>query len=138
MTIKNQKYLHLAFAAAGIALLLIFAFTNDGGYGSGLLCGMGSSLTVIGVLQMIKLRRLTSNPEKAADYEISQKDERLQFLAHKARSAAFVISLYAQLAAGLIAQFVFQQKAVCMALCFAVCFQSLLYTGLYYYFAKKY
>lgn len=138
MTIKKQKHLHLAFIVIGIAVMVIFAVTNDGSYSSGLLCGMGSSLTVIGVLQMLKLRRLTSTAEKAVEYEISQKDERVHFLADKARSTAFVIGLYAQLTAGLIAQFAYGQKAVCMVLCFAVCFQSLLFTALYYYYGKKY
>lgn len=136
--IQKQRKLHLALVLIGICIFLVFACTNDGSYQSGMLCGLGSSLTVIGVLQMIKLRRLTSTPEKAAEYEASQSDERVHFLAEKARAVAFVVSLYAQLAAGLFAQFALGQKLVCTVLCFCVCFQSLLFVALYYYYAKKY
>lgn len=136
--IQKQRKLHLAFALIGICIFLVFACTNDGSYQSGMLCGLGSSLTVIGVLQMIKLRRLTSTPEKAAEYEASQSDERVHFLAEKARAVTFVVNLYAQLAAGLFAQFALGQKLVCTVLCFFVCFQSLLFVALYYYYAKKY
>lgn len=136
--IKKQKYLHLTFVLIGIGILLIFALTNDGSYQSGLLCGLGSSLMAIGILRTIKLRRLTSSPEKAEEYIASQSDERVHFLAQKARGVTFVISLYAQLAAGLSAQFFFGQKLMGMVLCCSVCIQSLLFAALYYYYAKKY
>lgn len=136
--IKKQKYLHLTFVLIGIGILLIFALTNDGSYQSGVLCGLGSSLMAIGILRAIKLRRLTSSPEKAEEYIASQSDERVHFLAQKARGVTFVISLYAQLGAGLSAQFFFGQKLVGMVLCCSVCIQSLLFAALYYYYAKKY
>lgn len=136
--IKKQKYLHLTFVLIGVGILLIFALTNDGSYQSGVLCGLGSSLMAIGILRTIKLRRLTSSPEKAEEYIASQSDERVHFLAQKARGVTFVISLYAQLAAGLCAQFFFDQRLVGMVLCCSVCIQSLLFAALYYYYAKKY
>lgn len=138
MNIRNKKLLYLSFVIIGAVIWLIFAATNDGSYQSGLLCGMGSSLAVIGAAQLTKLRRLTAAPEKAADYEASCKDERLHFLLDKARSAAFIIGVYVQLGVGLVAQFAFGQKLLCSVLCFIVCFQCLLFVALYYFYARKY
>lgn len=138
MTIKHQKLLSMTFLVIGIIIWIIFTLTNDGSYQSGLLCGMGSSLAVIGILRLVKLRRLTASAEKTADYEAACKDERLIFLANKARSVTFVISVYVQLAVGLVAQFAFGERLLCTVLCGMVCFQCLLFTALYRFYSGKY
>lgn len=136
--IKKQKTVAISFLVIGLIITLIFAVSNAGDYNSGILCGMGTSLTVVGLVRLVKLHRLSQNPEKAADYEAANQDERVVYIANKARAMVFLISVYAQLAAGLIAQFVFGQRLVSMVLCYSTCFQCLLFVVVYRYYAKKY
>lgn len=136
--IKKQKIVAVSYLAIGLIITLIFAFVNADDYNSGILCGIGTSLTAVGFIRLIKLHRLSKNPEKAADYEAANKDERVHYIANKARALVFLISIYAQLAAGLIAQFVFGQRLLSMVLCYVTCFQCLLFVAVYWYYSKKY
>lgn len=136
--IKKQKAAAISFMIIGLIISLIFALTGADDYNSGLLCGLGTSLTVVGIIRLVKLHRLSRDPEKAADYEAANKDERVVYIANKARALVFLISIYAQLAVGLAAAFVFDQRLLSMVMCYFVCFQCLLFAAVYYYYSKKY
>lgn len=138
MTFKKQRTLAISFLVIGLLISLVFAFTGGDDYNSGLLCGMGSSLTVVGIIRLIRLHRISRDPEKAADYEAAQKDERVLFIANKARAVVFIVSIYAQLAVGLIAQLVFDQRLLGMVMCYFTCLQCLLFVAMYHYYSKKY
>lgn len=138
MSIKHQKTLSATYIIVGVVMWILFAMNNSGDYQSGLLCGLGSGLTVVGAARLVKLHRLTSSAEKAADYEAARKDERILFLSNKAKSAAFIIGIYLQLAVGLVAQFVYGERLLCTVLCGMVSVMCLLYTALYYFYVKKY
>ena len=81
---------------------------------------------------------LMRDPEKAADYDASLKDERTVYVANKARSMAFFICIYVQLAAALLAILVFDQVLVGQVLCGLTCLQGLLYTVFYWHYDKVY
>lgn len=138
MIMKKQKRVYLSFLIIGLIITSVFFFTGEETYNSGLLCGMGTSLTFVGLFRLLRLRRLSTDPEKAADYEAANKDERMIYIANKARAMVFLISIYAQLAIGLIAQFVFDQRLLCTALCYLTCFQCFLFVAVYRYYSHKY
>ena len=65
--------------------------------------GLGCGLFVCGAVRLLRVYRLSRDPEKAADYDASLKDERTAYVANKARSMAFFICIYVQLAASMLA-----------------------------------
>lgn len=138
MSIKNQKRLSVSFIAIGLLIGVIFAFFGDDGFNGGLLSGMASALTVLGIVRLVRLGRIEKDPDRAADYEAANKDERVIYIANKARAMTFAVSVYVQLAVGLIAQFCFGQRLLCMVLSYLVCFQCFLFVILYRVYAKKY
>lgn len=138
MNIKQQKTLSVTYIIIGVVMWILFALNNSGDYPSGLLCGLGSGLTVVGAARLVKLHRIASSEEKAADYEAARKDERILFLSNKAKAVTFIIGVYLQLAVGLVAQFVYGERLLCTVLCGMVSVLCLLYVALYYFYAKKY
>lgn len=138
MSIKHQKTLSVAYIIVGVVMWILFAMNHSGDYQSGLLCGLGSGLTVVGAARLVKLHRLTSSAEKAADYEAAGKDERILFLSNKAKAVTFVVGVYLQLVVGLVAQFVFGERLLCTVLCGMVSVLCLVCVALYYFYAKKY
>ena len=138
MTLKNQKKWAILWVIVGAALWIIFTAIGGEDFRSGLLSGMGSAFIVIGVIRFVRVRRWEKDPEKAADYEAALKDERTVYVSNKARSVTFFVSVYVQLAAGLIAIYVFDQRLLGQVLCYLTCFQCLLFTVLFRVYNKKY
>ena len=99
---------------------------------------IGGGLTAVGLVRLLRVRRLSRDPEKAADYDASLKDERTAYVANKARSMTFFICVYVQLAAALLAILVFEQPLVGQVLCGLTCLQGLLYTVFYWHYDKVY
>ena len=138
MTLKNQKKWAILWVIVGAVLWIIFTAVGGEDFRSGLLSGMGSAFIVIGAIRFVRVHRWEKDPEKAADYEAALHDERTVYVSNKARSMTFFVSVYVQLAAGLIAIFVFDQKLLGQAFCYMTCFQCLLFTVLYRVYNKKY
>ena len=109
-------------------------------------CGVTVSVSTVsvassgfcGAVRLLRVYRLSRDPEKAADYDAMLKDERTVYVANKARSMTFFICVYAQLAAGLLALLVFKQPIIGQVLCLVTCAQSLIFCGTYWYYNKKY
>ena len=76
--------------------------------------------------------------KKQLAYDASLQDERTAYVANKARSLTFFICIYAQLLAVLAAILVFHQPLIGKVLCALTCIQSLIYTGCYWYYNRKY
>ena len=100
--------------------------------------GLGCGLFVCGAVRLLRVYRLSRDPEKAADYDAMLKDERTVYVANKARSVTFFICVYAQLAAGLLALLVFDQPVIGQVLCLVTCAQCLIFSGTYWYYNRKY
>ena len=137
MKLKEQKKFGILWLSIGAALFLAGLLLGETGYSS-YISGFGGALMGVGAARLLRVRRLSRDPEKAADYEASLRDERTAYVANKARSMAFFISIYVQLAAGLLAILVFDRPLVGQVLCGLTCLQGLLYTLLYWHYGRKY
>ena len=132
MNLQEQKKCGILVTAIGLVMFAIGFLLGDvhmGDFYSGLGCG---------AVRLLRVYRLSRDPEKATDYDAMLKDERTMYVANKARSVAFFICVYAQLAAGLLALLVFKQPIIGQVLCLVTCAQSLIFCGTYWYYNKKY
>ena len=120
MKLKEQKKLGILYLALGAVLFLV------------------GLLTDVGAARLLRVYRLTRDPDKAADYDASLTDERTAYVANKARSMALYICIYVQLAAALAAILIFKQTLVGQVLCALTCLQTLVYTGCFWYYNRKY
>ena len=102
------------------------------------LASVGGGVCVLGLVRLLRAARFNRDPDQAADYDASLQDERTAFVANKARSLTFFICIYAQLIAVLVAILIFHQPLVGKVLCALTCIQSLVYTGCYWYYNRKY
>lgn len=134
MKLKEQKKFGILWLSIGAALFLAGLLLGETEYGS----YIGGGLTAVGLVRLLRVRRLSRDPEKAADYDASLKDERTAYVANKARSMTFFICVYVQLAAALLAILVFDQTLVGQVLCGLTCLQGLLYTVFYWHYDKVY
>ena len=134
MKLKEQKKFGILWLSIGAALFLAGLLLGETGYSS----YIGGALMGVGAARLLRVRRLSRDPEKAADYEASLRDERTAYVANKARSMAFFICIYVQLAAALLAILVFDQTLVGQVLCGLTCLQGLLYTVFYWHYDKVY
>ena len=121
MKLKDQKKLGILYLVLGAALFLVGLLT-DAVEKTNWLSSFGSAIAVVG----------------AADYDASLTDERTAYVANKARSMALYICIYVQLAAALAAILIFKQTLVGQVLCALTCLQTLVYTGCFWYYNRKY
>ncbi|MGI5825448.1 MAG: DUF2178 domain-containing protein [Bacillota bacterium] len=99
------------------------------------LIGFGVAFAVVVLLRMIMLIWRTRDEESKYEYNMSASDERTVYLAHKARSIAFYISVLAE-AVLLIVMFILENP-IYQWLAYLLCAQCLLYAGCYYYLRAK-
>ena len=88
MKLKEQKKFGILWLSIGAALFLAGLLLGETEYGS-YISGFGGGLTAVGLVRLLRVRRLSRDPEKAADYDASLKDERTAYVANKARSMTF-------------------------------------------------
>ena len=108
MKLKEQKKLGILYLVLGAALFLVGLLT-DADEKTNWLSSFGSAIAVVGAARLLRVYRLTRDPDKAADYDASLTDERAAYAANKARSMALYICIYVQLAAALAAILIFKQ-----------------------------
>ena len=137
MKLKEQKKLSILYLVLGAVLFLIGLLTGADEK-TNWLSSFGSAIAVVGAARLLRVYRLTRDPDKAADYDASLTDERTAYVANKARSMTFLICVYVQLAAALLAILVFEQPLVGQVLCGLTCLQGLLYTVFYWHYDKVY
>ena len=137
MKLKEQKKLGILYLVLGAVLFLVGLLT-DASDAMNWLSSFGGAITAVGAVRLLRVFRLTRDPDKAVDYDASLTDERTAYVANKARSLAFYIGIYAQLAAALAAILFFKQTLVGQVICALTCVQSLVYSGCYWYYNRKY
>ena len=138
MKLKSQKNFGIILIIVGAVLEALFFLLQNFDYKGGVLCGMGSCFVFIGLIYLLRVRRLSKDAEKAADYEASVTDERTAYIVSKARSVTFYICIFAQLIAGLVCIFFLDQRVIGEVLTYLTCFQCLLYYVILVILNKKY
>ena len=93
MKLKEQKKFGILWLSIGAALFLAGLLLGETEYGS-YIGGFGGGLTAVGLVRLLRVRRLSRDPEKAADYDASLKDERTAYVANKARSMTLFICVF--------------------------------------------
>lgn len=136
MKLKEQKKFGILWLSIGAALFLAGLAWNTAS--ASYVSGFGGGLAGVGIARLLRVRRLSRDPEKAADYDASLKDERTAYVANKARSMTLFICVFVQLAASMLAILVFDQVLVGQVLCGLTCLQGLLYTVFYWHYDKVY
>ena len=135
--VKKQKNFGILWLSVGAAVFLAgLLLGND--RGGDYISGVGVGLMAAGLVRLLRVHRLSHDPGCAEEYEASLTDERTAYVANKARSMTFFVSIYAQLIAGLLALWVFDQPRVGQALVGLTSLQGFLYAGLYWYYNRKY
>lgn len=137
MKLKKQKKFGILWLSIGAALFLAGLLLGETGYSS-YISGFGGALMGVGAARLLRVRRLSRDPEKAADYDASLTDERTVYISNKARSMTFFICVFVQVAASMLAILVFDQVLVGQVLCGLTCLQGLLYTVFYWHYDKVY
>ena len=137
MKLKEQKKFGILWLSIGAALFLAGLLLGETEYGS-YISGFGGALMGVGAARLLRVRRLSRDPEKAADYDASLTDERTVYISNKARSMTLFICVFVQLAASMLAILVFDQVLVGQVLCGLTCLQGLLYTVFYWHYDKVY
>ena len=128
MKLKEQKKFGILWLSIGAALFLAGLLLGETGYSS-YISGFGGALMGVGAARLLRVRRLSRDPEKAADYDASLTDERTVYISNKARSMTFFICVFVQVAASMLAILVFDQVLVGQVLCGLTCLQGLVFTG---------
>ena len=128
MNLQEQKKCGILVTVIGLVMFAIGFLLGDAHMGD-FYSGLGCGLFVCGAVRLLRVYRLSRDPEKA---------ERTMYVANKARSMTFFICVYAELAAGLLALLVFDQPVIGQVLCLVTCAQSLIFCGTYWYYNKKY
>ena len=78
---KNKSYLtSVVYIIIGIVLFILSLMSKLDEFWS----GMGSALFVMGVIQLLRFRRINNNPEYREKVELELHDERNHFLRNKA------------------------------------------------------
>ena len=137
MKLKEQKKFGILWLSIGAALFLAGLLLGETEYGS-YISGFGGALMGVGAARLLRVRRLSRDPERAADYDASLTDERTVYISNKARSMTFFICVFVQVAASMLAILVFDQVLVGQVLCGLTCLQGLLYTVFYWHYDKVY
>ena len=137
MKLKEQKKFGILWLSIGAALFLAGLLLGETEYSS-YISGFGGALMGVGAARLLRVRRLSRDPERAADYDASLTDERTVYISNKARSMTFFICVFVQVAASMLAILVFDQVLVGQVLCGLTCLQGLLYTVFYWHYDKVY
>ena len=137
MNLQEQKRCGILMIVIGLVLFAVGYLLDEAHMGN-FYNGLGCGIFACGAVRLLRVYRLSRDPEKAADYDASLTDERTAYIANKARSMTFFICVYAQLAAGLLAILVFDQALIGQVLCLVTCAQSIVFTAVYWYYNKKY
>lgn len=136
MKLREQKRFGILWLVVGLSLIAVGLAlrTPEGTFFSGL----GGGLIAAGLVRIVRVHRLRRDPERAVDYEASLKDERTAYIANKARSLTFFVCIYVQLVVGLIAMLFDKTLLIGQTLCFVTCVQCLVFSGIYWYYNRKY
>ena len=97
--LKIRLGVAIGYMVLGVLLCVVFGGKIvDNGYAFAL----GTALIAVGALQLWKYFRITKSDERVRKREIAEKDERNVSIAHRAKSAAFTVSILLVCAASIV------------------------------------
>jgi len=87
---KQRLYVALSYILLGIVLLAAaFAGRSDNYFFS----AFGFALMVMGILRLLRYRKITASEQTLRKQELAESDERMRMIAERARSWAFSLSV---------------------------------------------
>lgn len=134
---KNNRLFKISVAEIVIGVIIeLLAFSGVVEDGS-VLTGIGSGILAVGVVQLLRVFRMESNPEYKKRMETASKDERYAFISMKAKEAAFGIYLIIA-AVFCMAWMLLGHKEQGMLAAMSICLLVLLYAVMFRILAGKY
>lgn len=133
MKLKEQKRLGTMYFLIGAVLAIVGYFAENSW-----LAPFGGGVCVLGLVRLLRAADSAVIPNRRLIMMLRFRTSEQHMLQNKARSLTFFICIYAQLLAVLAAILVFHQPLIGKVLCALTCIQSLIYTGCYWYYNRKY
>ena len=112
--ISQKLFIYFVLLITGVAIFLASFIPqfreklqqNSSEFLSGFYCGVGSGITAISILNIIKLNKILKDEKKIKEYEISQKDERIQHITREGAFITFYLVYYLVFIGSVIGSFV--------------------------------
>lgn len=99
--------------------------------------GFGGGIAAVGLVRLINGVKYRRDPGLAKQMDVSQKDERVSFIATRARAWAFHISAFGSAAAVLVLKFMGREElAMCVSL--VLCGMLVVYSAVFAVLQRKY
>lgn len=137
--IEKKKRITLILIGTGALLHFVAAFIpQSAGEVKEYLIYFASAMMVTALIRMLRLFRLSKDPDAVEELEAAGTDERLQFIVSRARALTMMISVFAEIALGLIFTLLMNQKTIGSVLSYTACVQCVIYTVTYRILEKKY
>ena len=131
---KNKSYLtSVVYIIIGIALFILSLMSKLDEFWS----GMGSALFVMGVIQLLRFRRINNNPEYREKVELELHDERNHFLRNKAWAYAGYLYVIGSAVMAIVFK-VMGYDTLSMFASSTTCIMLVLFWVSFYYLRSKY
>ena len=88
--LKQRLYIALSYIAIGIALIAADALNH---FENTFIFSFGVTMLVMGVIRLIRHRKITKDDASIRKQELSETDERIRMISERARSWAFSYSI---------------------------------------------
>ena len=88
--LKQRLYIALSYIAIGIALIAADALNH---FENNFFFSFGFALVVMGIIRLIRHRKITKDNASIRKQELSETDERIRMISERARSWAFSYSI---------------------------------------------
>jgi mannose/fructose/N-acetylgalactosamine-specific phosphotransferase system component IIC len=121
-------------AVIGFALFIVNMFQN---FNSTTSTAFALGLAAASLARLVKLYRISLNPQQLKKYEIEQKEKRYTLIAEKSARFAFVFTMIVELVA-IFVLLLFGKDTIATMISSIVCIQILVYLTMYYYLCRKY
>lgn len=139
--LKKRNYLFYAFIFLGILTMILSLVFSGGSHNylspflSGLYMGIGTGLTLVGVLFLFKTRKILGDEKKLREKKLAEQDERNITIAQKTMSATGLLLLFV-IYLGLIFSGIFSMT-VFWTLWILVMVYFVIFVACYFYYKHK-
>ena len=132
--LKIRLYTAIAYMVLGAAMIVVFNLVVKNA--TAFLSSFGFALLVIGFANLRRYRLITKSEETIRSREIAETDERNIFIAHKARSAAFILYTVLTCTAVIVLELL-NQTELAMILSGTICVLLVIYWVSYWIIRKR-